>query len=74
LAMICCDLGMILGGLAVFLRIGFFFGVAWGGWAVILNDLGVVYVVICCDLLVIWESLVVSRGDLGGLWGYPRLG
>ena len=37
----------------------------------ILDDLGVVQVVICCDLLVILEGLVVSRGDLGGLWRHP---
>ena len=36
-----------------------FFGVAWGGWAVVSTDLGVVCFVICCDLLVTWDGLVV---------------
>ena len=42
--MICCDLGVIWGGLAVFLgwAILVSFGVAWGGLAVILDDLRVV--------------------------------
>ena len=75
LAMIWCDMGMIWG---VFDRhpgrFGFF--LAWPGvpgpWSRLIWEF--VCFVICCDLLVAWDGLVVGRGDLGSLWIHPGLG